>query len=60
MKELNFRQMESVEGGSKMACGAALTVYAFSFVALCATTGLLAICAVVGYGASLYDVFAAC
>ena len=60
MKELSLKQMETIEGGLKMPCGVALALYGFAFVGLCAATGGAAICAVVGFGASLYDVFASC
>lgn len=60
MKELNLEQMESTEGGLKMPCSVALALYGVAFVGLCAATGGAAICAVIGFGASVYDVFAAC
>jgi len=60
MKELSLTQMESIEGGFKMPCGVALALYGFAFVGICAATGGAAICAVVGFGAAVYDVLAAC
>ncbi|HCI54591.1 MAG TPA: hypothetical protein DFI01_01550 [Bacteroidales bacterium] len=60
MKKLNLEQMESVEAGLKMSCKAALVLYGFAFVGLCVSTGGAAICAAVGFGASVYDVIAAC
>ena len=52
--------MQSTEGGLKMPCSVALALYGVAFVGLCAATGGAAICAVIGFGASVYDVFAAC
>ncbi|HQH23844.1 MAG TPA: hypothetical protein PLM01_04095 [Bacteroidales bacterium] len=60
MTELSLEQMESVAGGFKMPCGAALALYGVAFIGLCASTGGAAICAAVTFGASIYDVYAAC
>ena len=61
MKTLSLEQMEVIEGGLfKMPCSVALVLYGAAFISLCAATGGAAIVAAVGFGASIYDVFAAC
>ena len=63
-KKLNPDQMQNLEGGGsnpKLNCGIALGFYVFSFVALAAATGGLAIAvALVGFGGSIWGAATAC
>ncbi len=61
MKTLSLEQMESINGGLfKMPCGVALALYGVAFIGLCAASGPFAITAIMGFGATVYDVFASC
>ena len=59
MKTLSLEQMENTDAG-KMSCGVALGLWGIAFVFMCATTGPLAVGAVIALGASSYDYFEAC
>lgn len=59
MKTLSLEQMENTDAG-KMPCGAALGLWGFAFVGLCAATGGVALFAVVAFGAASYDYWDAC
>ncbi|NLO02999.1 MAG: hypothetical protein GX126_11910 [Bacteroidales bacterium] len=58
MKEISLEQMASVAGSKS--CGASLALYGIAFIGLCASTGGVAICAAITFGASLHDVYVSC
>jgi hypothetical protein len=58
MKNLNFNEMEMVQGG--MPCGVAVALYGFAFVSLAAATGGMAVLAAASFGGAIWGLVDSC